>query len=139
MSVVARVALSGQTRVCLVWSGDDSRTPTGERGCSSGNPGGSQRAAVSEVCVINDEVVDIAVSVGASSGEEIIVDIPDVIDVGTKLESMVAACVRDRICELKTSLIRESSAIQKISLTEGETIRQCHLRRESVSRCRLSR
>jgi hypothetical protein len=43
-----------------------------------------------EVYIVNDKVVDVAVSVGSGAGEQVIVDISYVIDVRTKLEGMVS-------------------------------------------------
>ena len=79
LSVVAGVALSGQSSVSR-WI----RLRRTSATCRS------QRSVGREVCVINDEVVDVAVSVRAASGEEIIVDVSDVIDVDAKLEGVVS-------------------------------------------------
>src|SRR5262245_47082978 len=90
--VIARVALAR-----------DSRTRR------TNNAAGSQSAIGGKVCVVNDKVVDVRVSVRTSAGEQVLVDVSDVVDVSTKLERVVAAGIGDAVGELKTPLIRQSN------------------------------
>src|SRR6185369_12347529 len=87
-----------------------------------------ERVVSNPVCVVNDEVVDVAVGVRTSSGEQVVVDVTDAVDVGTKLERVVAGRIRDRICELETALIRESYSIQRRGLTDRDAVGERNLR-----------
>src|SRR6185503_18752677 len=90
--------------------------------------GCSQCAGRSEVHVVDDEIVDVGIRIRTGTGEQIVVDVLNVVDIKAPLERVIAGRKGQGVNDLITFLVRQRFAIQGGGFTKRQTVGQCNLR-----------
>src|SRR5581483_11651155 len=109
-------------------------------GARAARAGHGRRQRRLPVDIINDEVIDVVVEVGAALSKQVVEYIPDTVDVYAELDRVRSARERHVVGELRALLFRIRRALQEVRFAEIEGVLQSDIRGAAIDRgARLAR